>query len=319
MPSGGSFYGARFQESTPRGHPAPRLLRSRGIPEIRKPASLSPSEHNVPARTLSAAARASRPTEPSTRFLETSENSPCWYASCFLPDRQLRDCRKQRGSNYDKEEDAMRRDLRRTFLMPALLALLAFVAAPLLGATALAADATLYELTENMKLVGKDSPRRRATSELMGTANAGTPLCPMPVGAPPCTINATGMDNISLVTGLGKFSGTFTVVVQGDNPVDSPEFVIAKGKFSGKMDFSPAVLGGIPYGTVVGTLDPNGGGHPDHVPFTGTCFLPFEFPGDPSATAYYLDFNPANPYHLVPVADNQRALGYPTVKFEINF
>ena len=215
------------------------------------------------------------------------------------------------------EEDAMRRDLRRTFLMPAMLALLAFVAAPLFGATALAADATLYELTENMKLVGKDSPRRRATSELMGTANAGTPLCPMPVGAPPCTINATGSDNISLVTGLGKFSGTFTVVVQGDNPVDSPEFVIAKGKFSGKMDFSPAVLGGIPYGTVVGTLDPNGGGHRDQVRFTGTFFLPFEFPGDPSATAYYLDFT--NPYGVVPVADNQRALGYPTVKFELNF
>jgi len=215
------------------------------------------------------------------------------------------------------EEDAMRRDLRRTFLMPAMLALLAFVAAPLFGATALAADATLYELTENMKLVGKDSPRRRATSELMGTANAGTPLCPMPVGAPPCTINATGSDNISLVTGLGKFGGTFTVVVQGDNLVDSPEFVIAKGKFSGKMDFSPAVLGGIPYGTVVGTLDPNGGGHRDQVRFTGTFFLPFEFPGDPSATAYYLDFT--NPYGVVPVADNQRALGYPTVKFEINF
>lgn len=215
------------------------------------------------------------------------------------------------------EEDAMRRDLRRTFLMPAMLALLAFVAAPLFGATALAADATLYELTENMKLVGKDSPRRRATSELMGTANAGTPLCPMPVGAPPCTINATGSDNISLVTGLGKFSGTFTVVVQGDNPVDSPEFVIAKGKFTGKMDFSPAVLGGIPYGSVVGTLDPNGGGHRDQVRFTGTFFLPFEFPGDPSATAYYLDFT--NPYGVVPVADNQRALGYPTVKFEINF
>ena len=215
------------------------------------------------------------------------------------------------------EEDAMRRDLRRTFLMPAMLALLAFVAAPLFGATALAADATLYELTENMKLVGKDSPRRRATSELMGTANAGTPLCPMPVGAPPCTINATGSDNISLVTGLGKFGGTFTVVVQGDNLVDSPEFVIAKGKFSGKMDFSPAVLGGIPYGTVVGTLDPNGGGHRDQVRFTGTFFLPFEFPGDPSATAYYLDFT--NGFGVVPVADNERALGYPTVKFEINF
>src|SRR5712691_5956322 len=307
--------------------PLPRINPPRSAPplgsghraEFRKSASLSPSEHNVPARNLSAIARASRPTQPSARFLETSENSPCWYASCFLPDRQLSDCRKQRGSNYDTEEDAMRRDLRRTFLMPALLALLAFVAAPLFGATALAADATLYELTENMRLVGKDSPRRRATSELMGTANAGTPLCPMPVGAPPCTINATGSDNISLVTGLGKFGGTFTVVVQGDNPVDSPEFVVAKGKFTGKMDFSPAVLGGIPYGSVVGTLDPNGGGHRDQVRFTGTFFLPFAFPSDPSATAYYLDFNPANPYHVVPVADNQRALGYPTVKFEINF
>src|SRR2546430_10040564 len=179
------------------------------------------------------------------------------------------------------EEDAMRRDLRRTFLMPAMLALLAFVAAPLFGATALAADATLYELTENMKLVGKDSPRRRATSELMGTANAGTPLCPMPVGAPPCTINATGMDNISLVTGLGKFSGTFTVVVQGDKPVDSPEFVIAKGKFSGKMDFSPAVLGGRPHGTVVGTLGPHGRGHRGPGRFSGPAHLPLQCPPYP--------------------------------------
>jgi len=210
------------------------------------------------------------------------------------------------------EEDAMRRDLRRTFLMPAMLALLAFVAAPLFGATALAADATLYELTENMKLVGKDSPRRRATSELMGTANAGTPLCPMPVGAPPCTINATGSDNISLVTGLGKFGGTFTVVVQGDNLVDSPEFVIAKGKFSGKMDFSPAVLVNVPLGTVVGKMVLAGGG--GTVPFTGTFRLPFVF-GD-SPPLYLID--PAA-FTVVPVEANEYALGYPTVRFEINF
>ena len=210
------------------------------------------------------------------------------------------------------EEDAMRRDLRRTFLMPAMLALLAFVAAPLFGATALAADATLYELTENMKLVGKDSPRRRATSELMGTANAGTPLCPMPVGAPPCTINATGSDNISLVTGLGKFGGTFTVVVQGDNLVDSPEFVIAKGKFSGKMDFSPAVLVNVPLGTVVGKMVLAGGG--GTVPFTGTFRLPFVF-GD-SPPLYLID--PAT-FTVVPVEANEYSLGYPTVRFEITF
>src|SRR5213594_4170250 len=111
------------------------------------------------------------------------------------------------------EEDAMRRDLRRTFLMPALLALLAFVAAPLFGATAFAADAQLYEL--------------------MGFAAKGSPLCPTslleqlgakhlidPATFPQCTINATGSDDVSLATGVGTLSGQFTVVVQGDNPVD---------------------------------------------------------------------------------------------------
>jgi len=68
---------------------------------------------------------------------------------------------------------------------------------------------------------------------------------------------------------------------------------------------------------VVGTLDPNGGGHRDQVRFKGTFFLPFAL--DDSGTAYYLDFNPLNPFGVVPVADNERALGYPTVKFEINF
>lgn len=189
--------------------------------------------------------------------------------------------------------------------------LLALVVGP---APALAADATLYELTENMKLVGKRVAHRKATSELMGTANAGTPLCPLAVT---CTLNATGSDNISLATGLGHFSGTFTVVVQGDNPVDSPEYVVAKGKFSGKMDFSPAILAGAPYGTVAGKMVLAGGG--GTVPFGGTFFLPFTLPGDPSGTEYYLDFNPLNPYGVVPVAANERALGYATVKFEIQF
>ena len=248
----------------------------------------------------------------------------------------------------------MRRDLRRTFLMPALLALLAFVTAPLFGATALAADATLYELTENMKLVGKDSPRRKATSELMGTADAGTPLCPLPVGAPPCTINATGSDKISLATGLGDFSGRFTAVVQGDNATDSPEFVIAKGKFKGKMDFSPAILWGIPMGTVVGHVVRDGS-HTRH-PFTGTFRLPFVLPYPDAwlATLYGWGPLPLTPFPmklypgqkdadgntLCPTGDTQSCsrplylgdnwypfdvvaeeygLGYPTVRFEINF
>ena len=252
----------------------------------------------------------------------------------------------------------MRLNLRRGFLVLAL----AVVAVPLFAATAsaqnLTADAQLYELTENMRLVGGKLVHRKATSELMGLAKAGTPLCPMPVGAPPCTINATGSDDISLATGLGNFGGTFTVAVQGDNATDSPEFVIAKGKFHGKMDFSPAVLGGLPLGTVVGrmVLDANGG----TVPFTGTFRLPFVLPclqlpddtllcGDaslaavfgwgplpltPFPTKFYTDqastcpsgiASCSRPLYLgsggspLPVAAEEYGLGWPTVRFEISF
>jgi hypothetical protein len=202
----------------------------------------------------------------------------------------------------------MRLDLKRTFLVTALLALLAFVAAPLFAATAFAADAQLYELTENMKLAGGKVVHRKATSELMGTAKANTPLCPLPVD---CTINATGSDNISLATGLGDFSGTFTVVVQGDNPVDSPEYVVAKGKFKGKMDFSLAILYEVPLGTVVGKMHLDGAY--GHVPFTGTFRLPFDIGYGP----WYL-IDPAT-FSVVPVEANEYSLGYPTVRFEINF
>src|ERR1700682_3296553 len=108
--------------------------------------------------------------------------------------------------------------------------------------------------------VVKGKQQRVATSELMGFAMTGTPLCPQALidqvspGATFCTLNATGRDNISIFTGLGQFGGTFSVVVQGDNPVDSPELVVAKGKFRGKMDFSPAVLNMIPLGSVTGKL-----------------------------------------------------------------
>ena len=180
--------------------------------------------------------------------------------------------------------------------------LLALMVGP---APALAADATLYELTENMKVVARHGPHRAATSELMGTANANTPLCPLPVT---CTINATGSDNISLATGLGNFGGSFTVVVQGDNPTDSPEYVVAKGKFRGKMDFSPAILYGAPYGTVVGKMELDG--VRGHVPFTGVFRLPFDVGYGPM---YLTDSGP------VLVQPNEFSLGYPTVRFEISF
>jgi hypothetical protein len=170
--------------------------------------------------------------------------------------------------------------------------------------------AVLYELTENLSLKALKGGQRKATSQLLGFALAGTPLCPLELarGGSYCGINATGSDNINVQTGLGNFGGTFTIVAQGDNPVDSPELVIGRGHFSGKMDFSPALLQNIPYGTVTGEVALNGS---RPVPFTGV----FRLPVGAVQSAWYM-FSPTD---WRPVAENERAVGYPTVRFEISF
>jgi hypothetical protein len=176
------------------------------------------------------------------------------------------------------------------------------------------AGAALYELTENLSLKALKGGQRKATSQLLGLAVAGSPLCPLTLAgsAASCTINATGSDNISLTTGLGNFGGTFTVVAncvagQCDNPVDSPEMVIGRGHFSGKMDFSPALVNGVPLGTVIGEVGLNGS---RPVPFKGT----FRLPMGTTANAYYFGAN-----GWEPVLPSEQALGYPTVRFEISF
>lgn len=202
-----------------------------------------------------------------------------------------------------------------------------------------ASGATLYETTENMSLKALASGHRKATSELLGFAVRGTPICPdnllIAIGssATYCTLNATGSDNISLATGLGNFGGTFTVVVQevvdpatGQFTPDSPEVVIAKGKFTGKMDFSPAILGGVPLGSVVGKMSLNGG---HRVPFTGIFRLPFLYAplasficGSAEAPLYLVDptsFGIPPTFGVTCVGANEMAIGYPTVRFEISF
>jgi hypothetical protein len=173
--------------------------------------------------------------------------------------------------------------------------------------TAYAGGATLYELTENMKLNGlKDgsAERRLATSALSGSADAGTPLCPFPAGSKPCSINAMGSDDIDVGTGLGGFKGTVTTVVQGDNPTDGPEYVVLRGKFHGKMDFSPALVQGQPYGTVTGEMSINGNSYK----FTGTFYLPFMMPDG------------TGPMYLTgPVQEFEKLFGWPMVKFQIQF
>jgi hypothetical protein len=156
-----------------------------------------------------------------------------------------------------------------------------------------AGGATLYELTENMKLVQRQ-PRHRppvgrriATSAITGVAAPGTPLCPVSEfesGPAGCAVNVLGSDNISLTTGLGTINGDFTTVIQGDNPVDGPEAVVLKGEFRGQMNFSPAIVGKLtntplgsillphPYGTVAGTVAAQRGRKAN---FTGVFRLPF--------------------------------------------
>jgi hypothetical protein len=202
-------------------------------------------------------------------------------------------------------------------------------------------DAVLYELNENMSLGALRRGHRKATSQLLGFARPGSPLCPVAIAnrATSCVINATGADNISLVTGIGKFAGSFTIVDQDNNIVDSPEAVLAKGRFSGMMDFSPAILWQTPLGSVDGEMALHGG---PKVPFTGTFRLPFVLPLAAMYPGGPID-QYTEPMYLVPpdgttplcyvkhgettivttplcyVKDGEKAVGFPTVRFEIKF
>jgi len=197
-------------------------------------------------------------------------------------------------------------------------------------------DAVLYEVTEDMYL--KDASgnfvsgvataaRRSAVAQLSGWAKIGTPLCPAYVRlivpkAKRCTVNATGADDLSLATGTGTLGGTYAVVVQGDNAVDAPEFVIMTGTFSGKADLSLSLSGQAPLGVItdgVGTID---GYSEATFKFTGTFRLPFALDEAGQrrqprreSTAYYLNDH-GRP---VEVKNEERSLGMPTVRLEIDF
>jgi hypothetical protein len=203
----------------------------------------------------------------------------------------------------------MAMDWTRKAVFPLLL-LLAVVIGP---RPASAADATLYELVESMSVVQEDGRTyRQAWAALDGTARPGTLLCPLQVT---CELHGWGWSRVDIATGRGTVSGSFSVVVDGDNDVDGPEAVIQWGRFSGTMDFSPALLRQLPYGTVVGKVTVGNSKTAQDSPFTGTFYLPFVFPGDPLNTPYYLSFT--DPSGVVQVGDEEKALKRPTVKFEI--
>jgi hypothetical protein len=212
--------------------------------------------------------------------------------------------------------------------------------APALAGKLSDADAVLYEVTEDMYLSSRDASgnvlgyvndvskatHRQAVAQLAGYAKFGTPLCPAWVKtitkAKECTVNAKGADNLSLATGKGTLSGSYAVVVQGDNKTDAPEFVILTGTFTGDADLSMAMAGQAPLGFItngVATVDGYDGAA---FKFTGTFRLPFELddsgrhrrPGRDN-DAYYLrdDGKPLK------IKNSERSLGAPTVRLEIEF
>jgi hypothetical protein len=203
------------------------------------------------------------------------------------------------------------------------------------------AQATFYEVTENMRTIARGKPRRVAQAALIGTAMIGTPFCPTALvravsgTAQFCTLNALGEDDINLTTGLGSFDAKLSVVVQGDNPVDPPEFVIAKLRASGRMNFAPAVLNGLPYGTIRGRVFVQGSdGSPGH--FTGVFRLPFLAspatrgalcPATPNPNASlsqdfaYVDSGPTGALtgRCLDIRPEELSLGFPAVRFDLWF
>src|SRR5437879_704846 len=188
---------------------------------------------------------------------------------------------------------------------------------------------------------------RHAISQLQGVAMLGSLLCPYPqevtVGTKDCTVIATGTDDVKLVIDKygnviptsGAVSGTYAVVVQLDNSADSPELPVQTGTFSGVINFQPPLpLGFVSGGTF--TID----GMPGSFPFQAVFRQPFTRSAKRSAKgdvlthrgergekvsrtaasarrtqAFYL----LDDGSLQRVRPDERAVGWPTVRFEITF
>jgi hypothetical protein len=219
-------------------------------------------------------------------------------------------------------------------------------------ATASAGSATLYELTENMKLDDLKRPTlRTASAALQGTSQIGTGICPtaligllqmfgLPTGSS-CAITAFAEDAVSVQTGAGEFTGGFAVVVNTDNAADAPEMVVMTGTFHADMQVvadasgtmlplirisngvvTPTDVLGVPV-AYVGLYFP--GLTPEMfpaAPFGGVFRLPFALdetgkkkkPGKAMETFYLGDTG-----ELIRTRADELSLGFATVRVEIAF
>jgi hypothetical protein len=224
------------------------------------------------------------------------------------------------------------------------------------AAWALTPNAQVYELTETASLIAAGAVGSEASvSSMLGFIQPGNALCPSQLATPArrarrgryrsdirdlgpvCTVTITGNNIVDLATGLGSINGTFAVL--GPDPinplaVDAPEVPVITGTFYGSMDFSPAVLAGAPYGTVTGVLTAGAG---VSVPFKGVFVMPFGAPCSPSGSddrddrgtsyvtdcylTYALSGTPpvVTVTGVVPVTPAQKAIDFPTARFDIYF
>jgi hypothetical protein len=185
---------------------------------------------------------------------------------------------------------------------------------------------------------------RNAVSVLQGVAALFTPLCPASAlvtvvnpNSETCTVTATGFDNVQLqvdpASGQvipigGPLFGTYQVVVQLDNSIDSPELPLLAGAFYGTITFGQV---GTPVGRATGFFVPSGqvsdaqactAASTACLPFRATFRQPFAIGATGPRTkpkrthdAFYL----LDSGQLQPVRQDERALGWPTVRFEVNF
>ena len=194
-------------------------------------------------------------------------------------------------------------------------------------------DAVFYELTEEAAL--REDGFREATSSLEGKARPGSPLCPDGLQAyakrffppavavkttPRCRVVATGHSVIDLNPGpgfgSGAIDGTFAVVVNSvaTNLTDAAELVVMTGTFKGQVqvtDSAGRIIEILPGAMFEPGMVLPGFPTPSGASFTGTFRVPFTL----HHVAVYLS-DRGTP---VPVLPDERALGEPTVRLEIEF
>jgi hypothetical protein len=192
-------------------------------------------------------------------------------------------------------------------------------------------DAVLYELSEHAVLT---SEFRLASSSLEGSARRGSALCPEGLQAyakalfasagvhvrvdPRCAVVALGESRISMQDFGGEISGNFWVVVNSDatNLTDAQELVIMSGTFAGTIQVTDAeghIIAILPGSTFTPTWVLPGFPLPLRQPalFTGKFRLPFK--------VHHIAVYENDRGRPVPVLPNERALGDPTVRVEVDF